>query len=126
MLSLAIVVSALALTMEVLPDERVALSTLPGYPLPPLCMSQNWFGVACPGCGLTRSFVYLAHGQWEAAWQIHRLGWLVAAALLLQIPYRALCLWSNDRFRLSHRLSEAFGMALICLLIGNWVVEQFR
>ncbi|MGH7191968.1 MAG: DUF2752 domain-containing protein, partial [Candidatus Saccharimonadales bacterium] len=87
-LAMAVFVVALALLLEVR-GERVAFVGLPNYPLPHLCMSRSLFGLSCPGCGLTRSFIRLAHGDWQAAWRVHRLGWLVAAIVLFQLPYRA-------------------------------------
>ena len=54
----------------------------------PCACPARRFGVSCPGCGLRRSFIYLAHGDWDASWQSHRLGWLLAAMVALQIPYR--------------------------------------
>src|SRR3954454_16571087 len=71
-----ILVASFALRVQA-PDQ-VAVSWLADVVLPPLCLSREWFGVCCPGCGLTRSFVYLAHGDWRASWEAHRLGWLLA------------------------------------------------
>jgi hypothetical protein len=124
LISLAVVV--LALAFQVRPDERVVVSGWADYPLPPTCMSREWFGVKCPGCGLTRSFVYLAQGDWTAAWQAHRLGWLMAAAVLLQFPYRIIALCRGGRSPLGHWLPKLFGYALIALLVGNWLLELLR
>lgn len=116
--ALALVVVALALSLNVRGD-RVALVGLPGYPLPHLCMSRSVFGVSCPGCGLTRSFVHLAHGDGQAAWRAHRLGWLVAAVVLFQLPYRAWLL-AGGRGRLPPRLVQVFAVAVVALLLAHW------
>ena len=71
-------------------DGRVVIPGLPDHPLPGTCISQHVLGVDCPGCGLTRSFVHLAHGRWDAAWSVHRLGWLAFLAVAIQVPYRLL------------------------------------
>jgi len=40
----------------------------------PKCMFLQWTGLPCPGCGLTTSFSWLAHGQWQKAFEVHPLG----------------------------------------------------
>ncbi|HVC93357.1 MAG TPA: DUF2752 domain-containing protein [Pirellulales bacterium] len=117
--ALAIVIVSLAL--EVLPGERIALRGFSDYPLPHTCYSRTLFGVSCPGCGLTRSFVHLAHGDWWAAWQVHRLGWLLAAVVLFQFPYRLALLAGGDRWALGRPLVACFSTAVIGLLLANWV-----
>lgn len=116
--TLAIVVVGLAFALNV-HDDRVALAGLSDYPLPHLCMSRSMFGVTCPGCGLTRSFVHLAHGDWQASWRAHRLGWLMAAIVLFQIPYRAWML-AGHRDGLPPRVVQVFAVAIVVLLIINW------
>src|SRR3954469_14174561 len=86
-----IVIGSFVLTAY--PNGRVGLVGQPALLLPPLCWAQQWFGISCPGCGLTRSFIYLAHGDFEASWQVHRLGWLVAALVVVQFPYRLYSLY---------------------------------
>jgi hypothetical protein len=115
------VVVVLAFLLRVRPDDRVVLSALPEHPLPPTCLSYAWFGVKCPGCGLTRSVVHLAHGNLVDSWKAHRLGWLLAATILLQFPYRCLCLAWGGRPFFGPLLPRLYGHLLIALLLGNWL-----
>ena len=56
--------------------------------LPSLCPFYNITGLPCPGCGLTRAFVSLGHGQWLESLHWHPLGWLIALVLA--------CLWVRN------------------------------
>ncbi len=85
-------------------------------------MSRQWFGLNCPGCGLTRSLIHLAHGDWQASMAMHRLGWMMAAAILLQFPYRISCLRHGHISPLGTRLPKWFGYTLICSLVANWLL----
>jgi hypothetical protein len=123
MLGVAVLVVILAFVFQVRPDDRVVVTGLPDYPLPPTCMSREWFGVKCPGCGLTRSFVHLAHGDWAAASRSHRLGWLLAAAVLLQFPYRIIALRRGSESALGTWVPRWFGYLLIAALLVNWTLE---
>lgn len=110
---------ALAAILQTGRDDRVAFSGLPQYPLPPTCMSRQWLGVPCPGCGLTRSFVHLAHGRWESAWSAHRLGFVLAAIVALQVPYRV-ALLAGCRPWFGARASGWLILMLLIALGGNW------
>jgi hypothetical protein len=117
-------VIAAAPLLQVLPNERVALRGMDNLVLPPSCPSRELFGVSCPGCGLTRSFVHLAHGDWSSSWRVHRIGWLLMLVFLLQIPYRAYLLWGPGKYRLRQAASDWIGIGLIALLLGNWLAGQ--
>lgn len=57
-----------------------------GYELPVACALRAATGIPCPGCGLTRAFVFLVHGQVAAGVAVHPvapavLGWLLLEAL---------------------------------------------
>src|SRR5258708_1676495 len=88
MLVIACLVIGASFALQVQSGEQVGVIGVTEFVLPPLCLAREWFGICCPGCGLTRSFIHLARGDWSASWQAHRLGWLLAALILLQIPYR--------------------------------------
>ena len=116
---------ALSFLLEVRQSEKVEVFGISGANLPPLCMSRLYFDIPCPGCGLTRSFVHLAHGRWQAAWATNRLGWLVFAAALLQIPYRLHALYNNGKEALPAWISGAVGIGLLFLLSISWTLQQF-
>ena len=124
MLVIVSVVVVLSVLLQVLPDQRVAFRFWPDWPLPATCLSRSLLGVSCPGCGLTRSFVHLAQGDPCAAWQAHRLGWLLALAVLLQFPYRLTALLANREQPLGRQVPRLFSGLLIVLLIANWVLQQ--
>lgn len=52
-----------------------------GSPLVGSCLLHEIGGVACPFCGMTRSFVALAHGELGAALRFHPAGPLLFSAM---------------------------------------------
>ncbi|MFZ2242283.1 MAG: DUF2752 domain-containing protein, partial [Gordonia amarae] len=50
---------------------------------PILCPFRMMTGLSCPGCGLTRSWVYTMHGDWAAAFGANIVGPLLIAAVVV-------------------------------------------
>ena len=123
MLAVAVAAVVLSCLLRVRSDERVEFRFFPGHPLPHVCGMRRFFGAECPGCGLTRSFIYLAQGDWQASLAEHRLGWLLALAVLLQFPYRLAALRWIDRDLLGRWLPDAFSYGLLVLLFANWILR---
>ena len=59
-----------------------------GVDIPVVCGMRRLTGLGCPGCGLTRSFVFLGHGRVAEAFQMNWLGPPLFLAVLLQVPWR--------------------------------------
>lgn len=93
--------------------------------MPPMCGSRMMFGIDCPGCGLTRSFVAIASGDIVGSLQFHRIGWLMWLATVLQFPYRIYCLRELRGGLVERRWPTWFGNFMIVALIGNWLLIQF-
>jgi len=61
----------------------------------PICLFRYLTGLPCPGCGLTRSFSCILHGDFERGYDYHPFGYfllplfaMVAATLILPAAYR--------------------------------------
>lgn len=65
---------------------------------PALCLSRVLFDQECPGCGMTRACMRLAHGHWSEAAGFNRLAYAVFP--LLCILYAAEWLKLSARVQL--------------------------
>ncbi|MFH1117981.1 MAG: DUF2752 domain-containing protein [Pseudomonadota bacterium] len=96
--------------------------------LPEVCMSRRVLGVSCPGCGLTRSFVAAAHGDWTEAVRWNPMGPVLFLVVLFQIPYRAvnyLGLWSSRHWWIRLRAGLALSVWPICTgLVAAWLIRM--
>ena len=66
--------------------ERQVVVPWLDWPLPESCMTRLQFGIDCPGCGLTRSFIHLAHGEFSEAWRLNWGSIPVFLLVIFQIP----------------------------------------
>lgn len=66
-----------------------------GHAIPPLCTFKMLTGFDCPGCGLTRAFVFALHGHFYASYMMHIWGIPLALFTLFQIPYRLILIATN-------------------------------
>lgn len=95
MLGMALAIIVLAAVLRVGGEEHVVVPLL-GQPLPAVCSLKRLSGLDCPGCGLTRSLISLAHGNVAQAWHFNPAGLAVAVVVVIQIPYR---LWQLGRWK---------------------------
>lgn len=121
MLILALLAAVAAPLLRVYPPDRVGFRWSSNLMLPPLCVVREWCGFNCPGCGMTRSFVYLAQGDFAASWHMHRIGGLLAFLVLMQIPYRLLAMRRPQRPILPAVVTRWIGPVLVALLLLNWI-----
>lgn len=66
-------------------DEAVRIF---GYEVPVMCGFRSLTGMGCPGCGLTRSFAFMAHGDPVGAFRMNWLGPFLFTGFATQPPYR--------------------------------------
>ena len=120
-------VVVLAAILQVRGPETVVVPVV-NIALPGSCTYKRFVGVECPGCGLTRCFISLAHGRPVAAWNFNPAGILFFAIVVGQIPFRGIQLW-----RIRQGLAEyCFGRVphyllgcLIVSLLTQWLVRTF-
>lgn len=118
-LSLAVLAAACAL--EIREDERVVTPVL-GLEVPGSCWFRHLTGIGCPGCGLTRCFICLAHGDVARSWHFNPAGIAFFVVVLCQVPYRALQVWRIRHGRPQWRLA-AFSSVLAYTLAGALLLQ---
>ena len=85
---IGVVFGTILLLSMVMSPSTEALSLF-GFDVPVMCMFRRWTGMGCPGCGLTRSFTFMAHGDPIGAFQMNYLGPFLFTIFATQPPYRA-------------------------------------
>lgn len=101
-------------------DDRVVLF---GYKTPILCLHRLIYNKPCAGCGLTRSFVNIAHGNFQTAYNFHRLGIPLFLLIAFQIPIRIYLLKVGLKGYTDFVKRLIFIPAICCILalLANWV-----
>lgn len=126
-LGMCTAVMVLAFLLSVRNERQVLLPVLK-VPLPELCMMKQWTGRGCPGCGMTRCFISLAHGDVRAALRYNPAGPLLFAMMAFQIPFRLMQIVRIRRglpeIRMGVFPQVLFGV-LGVLMIGQWVLRAF-
>ena len=84
---LACAVVAASAVLSVRGEEHVIVPVL-NKALPGTCTFRRLTGLPCPGCGMTRSFISMAHGRLADAWRFNPAGVVFFAVVVFQIPYR--------------------------------------
>ena len=114
-----------AAVLDVRSTERVGFRGTV-FVLPEICAFKRLTGAACPGCGLTRSFISFSRCDFRGGLEFNPVGLLLFVALVVQIPYRAVQLWRCTRrqppWRLSH-LGTWSLIIIIVLLCVQWILR---
>jgi hypothetical protein len=46
-----------------------------------ICVSKRWFDIECYGCGMTRAIMHMIHIDFQEAWNINKLSFIVLPLL---------------------------------------------
>jgi hypothetical protein len=115
----ALAIGQLAASAWLVPvGDRIALPG--GAELGELCWFHAALHVACPMCGMTRSFVALAHGDPGAALRFHPAGPLLFAAMLVFAVGAMIALVRRSPPMVDRRrFMRGFeGVVALCLVVG--------
>lgn len=121
---IAVVVLSFLLSVH---DRRQVVVPILGQPLPELCHLKRYTGIDCPGCGMTRSFISIAHARWLDAWRYNPAAFLLFPIVLFQIPYRLIQIWRLRTGRAEWQLGR-WGQGVIgvfvAVALSQWVLRQ--
>jgi hypothetical protein len=92
--------------------------------LPP-CRAIDWFGVPCPGCGVTTSVAWFAHGDLAASLATQPFGFLLAMIAAFAAP--AAVAWTlarRDFARLALSLNTRRTWRVVAVLLAAaWIYK---
>lgn len=90
--------------------------------LPTLCPLKNLTSLPCPGCGITRSMVLFAHGDWAQAISFHPLGPVVYLLFWMAFIFGLRSIKQKEQ-RIPSRFLIYTGGTLSAALLIVWVVR---
>lgn len=95
-----------------------------GLTFAPECLSQRWFGLPCPGCGLGRSLTALLELRPGAAVVSYPPLILIVAAYATALVGASVSV-IRRRGVTWHRgaMTAALGMGTAALVVGNWLIQ---
>ncbi|WP_437594494.1 DUF2752 domain-containing protein [Sorangium sp. So ce1000] len=95
----------------------------------PLCPFAIVTRHPCPGCGLTRATLALAHGHLADALRFHPLSPLMAPLVIAVLAYNAATYVKDGRIAAAEAAQGAWvtrlGVALAVLMLTVWVARFF-
>ena len=123
-LGMATIVLLMSFLMRYEEGTRVFLPGIQSA-IPSICSSRLLFGINCPGCGLTRAFIAISHGQFQAAWNFNPASFAVYAFVAVQIPWHLMQLWRFSRHRppIEHAVVYLAPIGLVIVLFVNWLLR---
>ena len=95
-----------------------------GFKWPIHCLLKHTFGIKCALCGMTHSFSAMARADLDGAFGFHRMGPVLFAFIILQVPYRIWAVKLSPKL-ISAKLRRA-QMALTALILAaifiDWLI----
>ena len=104
-------------------SDGVGVSVPGVFRLPSICMTKNVFGLDCPGCGLTRSFISLVGGDLWASLQANPAGFAYFLLIVGQIPYRGWIILRRFQGRSYQRIGNWPLFVVAGALILQWMLR---
>jgi hypothetical protein len=103
---------------------------LPSGKLPiSLCSFYTITGLPCPGCGLTRSIVYISHLSFEKAFRTNPMGFPIYVVLFLLALYNFIPAKPRARLdvfiRKHHRTFVIMGILILTGMFITWLFRLF-
>lgn len=123
---LAMAFGVIAMSFLMTTDGRTDVF-LPGFSnaMPETCTSKRILGIDCPGCGMTRAFISISHGQFNRAWELNRASFVVYAFVFVQIPWHIMQLL---RIKLGKGVLNVPWVCYLPILVAvslviNWILR---
>ena len=100
---------------------------MPGalLPMPESCTTKVLLGIECPGCGMTRAFISISHGQFLRAWSFNPASFIAYPFVAIQLPWQLLQmrrLWRGQR-SIDGFWIYILPLAMACAMLIQWLIR---
>ena len=118
----SVVIMLLSFLLKVNDSNQVLV---PGVstPMPDSCLTKMYWGIDCPGCGMSRAFICISAGHFGKARQLNRGSFLIYLFIAIQIPWHAMQLlrvgWGIGAIDTWWTIVPA--LAVIVILVVSWI-----
>jgi hypothetical protein len=89
------------------------------------CVYRENFGIECPSCGLTRSFICIEDFNIGRSLDYNRVGILVYLIFFLLLIYNILSLFKAKYAWIFGRVLAIYSISVAVLLFGSWILKFF-
>lgn len=89
------------------------------------CSYRENFGIVCPSCGLTRSFISIENFHFKEALLYNRVGILVYLLFLFILIFNIFGIFKVKRMRLMIKLLLGYGIFVCLTLLASWLSRFF-
>lgn len=93
-----------------------------------LCLLKDVFGIPCPGCGLIRAFLFLAHGDLRSAMELNANSLLVFSIVVLLWLYSAFNALTHNEIKVRLTRMESFSLVTLSAIAtaSGWIYNLQR
>ena len=91
--------------------------------LPHVCLFRKFFGIPCPGCGITRSLIDISRFDLPSSWQSNPVGIFIALFVFIQIVMRPLAMIFRKISDLMGAYSKSLSNTIIISLFLVWIIK---
>lgn len=93
-----------------------------------VCLLKDIFGIPCPGCGLTRAFLFLAHGDLRSAMGLNANSFLVFSIVVLLWLHSAFNALTHNEIKVHLTRIESFSLVTLAVIAtaSGWIYNLQR
>jgi hypothetical protein len=93
-----------------------------------VCLLKDIFGIPCPGCGLTRAFLFLAHGDLRSAMGLNANSFLVFSIVVLLWLHSAFNALTHNEIKVHLTRIESFSLVTLAVIATatGWIYNLQR
>ena len=83
------------------------------------CVIKSITGIPCPGCGLTRAYLALLHGDIKGAWNFHPLFWFIGPLIIFIFVFR-------EKLQKNKKAQMIICSFSLVLIIGVYIYRMIK